>query len=266
MLKKTRRIKRRKTRRSKGGMLKILTAAAALAGPNPSLYPPRNSELSTGLTQYKPSGIHHTSVPLAADPLPSMTAPRIIGSDSKGLSVTPEEASRRITAWETAVRETSKTPSMNSNDVCSAVSAAGPAPICDGNIGIPRNLMPQIKKDKRTSFLDFVRAYTGDNSIVEDKQIGVEELLPTQRELMQDGIEKSKIKLNRGNVAPNPIIVAHDPETGKNQIFDGHHRWAAHVNSKKSKDKMMNVTIVNLSVEELLKIAAAWGAPHEELK
>ena len=258
MVKKTRRIKRRKTRRSKGGMLKILTAAAALAGPNPST--------NSALTKYKPSGIHHTSVALAADPLPSMTVPRIIGSDSKGLSVTPEEASRRITAWETAVRETSKTPSMNSNDVCSAVSAAGPAPICDGNIGIPRNLMPQIKKDKRASFLNFVRAYTGDNSIVEDKKVGVEELMPTQRELMQDGIEKSKIKLNRGNTAPNPIIVAHDPDTGKNQIFDGHHRWAAHANSNKPKNKIMNVTMVNLSVEELLKIAAAWGAPHEEVK
>jgi hypothetical protein len=38
------------------------------------------------------------------------------------------------------------------------------------------------------------------------------------------------------------------------------------VNSKKGKDKMMNVTMVDLSVEELLKIAAAWGAPHEEVK
>jgi len=265
MLKKTRRIKRRKTRRSKGGMLKILTAAAALAGPNPSMYLAKN-ESSTELTQYKPSGIPDTSVGLAAPSLPSATVPRIIGSDSKGISVTSEEASRRITAWEMAVRETSKTPSMNSNDVCSVASGAGPAPICDGNIGIPRNLMPQIKKDKRASFLDFVIAYTGDNSIVEDKEIGVEELLPTQRELMQDGIEKSKIKLNKGNVAPNPIIVAHDPDTGKNQIFDGHHRWAAHANSNKPKNKIMNVTMINLSIDELLKIAAAWGAPHEEVK
>jgi hypothetical protein len=259
MVKKTRRIKRGKTRRSKGGMLKILTAAAAVAAG-------RNSELSTGLTEYKPSGIQNTSVALTVPSLPSMASPRIIGSDSKGLPVTPEEASRRITAWETAVREKSKTPSMNSNDVCSVASAAGPAPICDGNIGIPRNLMPQIKKDKRASFLDFVRAYTGDNSIVEDKEIGVEELMPTQRELMQDGIEKSKIKLNRGNTAPNPIIVAHDPDTGKNQIFDGHHRWAAHANSNKPKNKIMNVTMINLSIDELLKIAAAWGAPHEEVK
>lgn len=264
MLKKTRRIKRGKTRRSKGGMLRILTGAAALAGPNPSLHPPISSELSRGLTQYKPSGIQYSPVALAAPSLQSMASPRIIGSDSNGLPVTPEEASRRITAWETAVREKSKTPSMNSNDVCSAASGDAPAPICDGNIGIPRNLMPQIKKDKRTSFLNFVRAYTGDKSIVKDKEIGVEELLPTQRELMQDGIEKSKIKLNRGNVAPNPIIVAHDPETGKNQIFDGHHRWAAHANSNKPKNKIMNVTMVNLSIEELLKIAAAWGAPHEE--
>ena len=82
---------------------------------------------------------------------------------------------------------------------------------------------------------------------------------------MANGIKKIKNKLNKGEVNPNPIIVARNPVNKEVKVVDGHHRWAAAHGSKDETHKIMNVTVLDISIEEALEIAAAWGAPREEI-
>ena len=92
------------------------------------------------------------------------------------------------------------------------------------------------------------------------------ELQPSQREIMANGIKKIKNKLNKGEVNPNPIIVARNPLTQEVKVLDGHHRWAAAHGSKDPAHRLLNVTVLDIPIEEALEISAAWGAPREEEK
>ena len=83
---------------------------------------------------------------------------------------------------------------------------------------------------------------------------------------MANGIKKIKNKLNKGEVNPNPIIVARNPVSKEVKVVDGHHRWAAAHGSTDPVHRMLNVTILDIPIEEALEIAAAWGAPREDEK
>jgi hypothetical protein len=194
--------------------------------------------------------------------LVSSSAPVQLFTDATGSSISREEGEARIAAWKAEVEAASAEPSKSANNVCATPI---PAPVCEGNIGIPRSLMPQIKRSARASFLAFVIKWTGDNNVVtEGAQMNATELQPSQREIMANGIKKIKNKLNKGEVNPNPIIVARNPMTREVKVVDGHHRWAAAHGSKDY--RTMNVTILDIPIEEALEVAAAWGAPREDEK
>ena len=268
---KTRRAKRNrrgksrsKLRHVKGGMLKAAVGLAALASHSPQTtglvsWTGSPSPRSTALATYTPASVVATALPSYA--APSAAAVQVF-TDAKGSPISREEGEARIAAWKAEVEAASAEPSKSANNVCASPI---PAPVCEGNIGIPRSLMPQIKRAQRGSFLAFVRAWTGDNNVVtEGAQMNATELQPSQREIMANGIKKIKNKLNKGEINPNPIIVARNPVNQEVKVVDGHHRWAAAHGSKDETHKIMNVTVLDISIEEALEIAAAWGAPREE--
>ena len=248
-----------RARHVKGGMLKAAVGLAALASQTRPLNIGSAIAMpySSALASYTPA-----TMPSAAATAPLVASSTPMFTDAKGSSISREEGEARIAAWKAEVEAASAKPSNSANNVCAAPI---PAPVCDGNIGIPRNLMPQIKRSARGSFLAFVKKWTGNNNVVTDEIMDARELQPTQRELMASGIEKITKKMNKGNVNPNPIIVARNP-LGETKVVDGHHRWAAIVQSTSPLSKDMGVTVLNISIEEALEAAAAWGAPREEEK
>lgn len=262
---------RSKLRHVKGGMLKAAVGLAALASHSPQSTglvswtgspPPR----STALATYTPASVVAAAPAIVSSPsytdiVPSSAPVVQFFTDAKGSSISREEGNQRIAAWKAEVEAASAEPSKSANNVCASPI---PAPVCEGNIGIPRSLMPQIKRSARGSFLAFVTNWTGKDVVREGMQMNATELQPSQREIMANGIKKIKNKLNKGEVNPNPIIVARNPVNKEVKVVDGHHRWAAAHGSKDY--SIMNVTILDIPIEEALEIAAAWGAPREDEK
>ena len=54
-----------------------------------------------------------------------------------------------------------------------------------------------------------------------------------------------------------PLVISKD-----NFIVDGHHRWAAY--RLKRPKASLPVIAINAPVKDILGIAVAWGAKHEE--
>jgi len=93
-------------------------------------------------------------------------------------------------------------------------------------------------------------------SIIYNKKVNVEHLNPTLKELNLKKINNMK---ENNNILAKPIIISND-----NFIIDGHHRWysitsnnnESYMNNKHSVKKNMNlinVTMINLSVSEIIK-------------
>lgn len=93
------------------------------------------------------------------------------------------------------------------------------------SLNIPRNQMPQIKKSDIGEFIDFIKS----NGIkVEDVDIEVSKLKPTQNE-----INLNKVKIKHDDIKDNisdikPFIMSND-----NHILDGHHQLYALKNLNK---------------------------------
>ena len=129
--------------------------------------------------------------------------------------------------------------------------AAEPAPInmcdtrpgfCDGNLGIPRENMPQIEGETMTNFLKY---HEEQGVTVEHTTMLAKELHPTQNEINQGMVLGIVAAAKAGTFKPceAEILVSTD-----GHVVDGHHRWAACAEL----DLPIHVAAVGTSIENLL--------------
>lgn len=108
--------------------------------------------------------------------------------------------------------------------------------------GISRANMPQIPDEHSEHFINVFIKKLGVK--VRVKTVDPETLKPTQNEFSDKGIQKNMGRIGKGYAKP-PIIVSKD-----NYIMDGHHRWAAHANSKVK----IKIRQVDMHSSELLEV------------
>ena len=127
--------------------------------------------------------------------------------------------------------------------------------ICKGDLGIPRKYMPQFNSPAEIKdFSKFVKSAYKIKSCKGTRKAS--DLKPSQGEisrkrikgLIEDGVlEKVQV----------PLVIS-----GDNYVVDGHHRWAAYrVEKPKSK---LPVMVIDAPIKDVLGIAVAWGAKHQE--
>ena len=120
-------------------------------------------------------------------------------------------------------------------------------PLCHGNLGIPRDKMPQLPGDIIPEFLaSFQKA--GTKVTKEKMMVGM--LKATQGEINSEKVAGMAFAKEQGKYDPSkaPIIVSKD-----GYVLDGHHRWAATLLDNPSNE--MNVYKVDTGIKELLKKA-----------
>tara|TARA_B110000902_G_scaffold59756_1_gene70222 strand:+ start:2092 stop:5484 length:3393 start_codon:yes stop_codon:yes gene_type:complete len=113
----------------------------------------------------------------------------------------------------------------------------------DGNMGIPRSKMPQIKSKDYPEFVDYLAA---NGATFSKESVPARSLTPVQNEFSKDGVMRAMQKELSG-VGDKPLIVSSD-----NYIMDGHHRWLVAVNG--GKGGVLNVFRVSLPGRELLDL------------
>jgi hypothetical protein len=188
--------------------------------------------------------------------------PMANAKDINGHSVSQEEAVKRIAEWHSQVEEEQRDHAANPEDICSV--QGGASSMCSGSIGIPRSLMPQIKRVNRQAFFDFLKAWTGNENLVHDEELDIESLIPTQSELMQPLIQKQINRATKNGTTPPTVIVTRDPTTGAYTLYDGHHRWAAMYQQYLASGTggKIKTTVIDLPIMYTLELSAAFGAPH----
>jgi hypothetical protein len=85
--------------------------------------------------------------------------------------------------------------------------------------GIPRDLMPQIPKESLPDFLRYVHKH---GVKVSRKDLSVNKLLPVQKYVNREKVNKFKDDIDEQGLTLAPIVV-----TSQGFIVDGHHRWLA---------------------------------------
>ena len=113
----------------------------------------------------------------------------------------------------------------------------------DGNMGIPRSKMPQIKSKDYPEFVDYLAAK---GATFSKESVPARSLTPVQNEFSKDGVMRAMQKELSG-VGDKPLIISSD-----NYIMDGHHRWLVAVNG--GKGGVLNVFRVSLPGRELLDL------------
>jgi len=131
----------------------------------------------------------------------------------------------------------------------------GEKSICKGHLGIPRKYMPQFNSPAEiTQFTRFVKKAYGIPSHKTRKAAG--ELKSSQREINKKRV-KGLIDDNIINKVRVPILIS-----GDDYVIDGHHRWAAY--KLKAPEKKMPAVVIDAPIKDVLGIAVAWGAKHQE--
>lgn len=152
-------------------------------------------------------------------------------------------------------------------------------PACVGNLGIPRNKMPQIEKStvgqlkaagddakaqavvasggsktaKSSPQKQLLRHLASRGIAAKRRKIPVGKLMATQREILAGkawGMADAHLKGNFPAI-DKEILVSAD-----NHILDGHHRWAALLLIDPRRE--MNVLQIDLPIRQLLKAANAF--------
>jgi hypothetical protein len=115
------------------------------------------------------------------------------------------------------------------------------------SLNIPRNKMPQIKKDNIPEFIKTLKRSGVD---IQNREISVKSLKPTQNEINMNKVKEKYDKLSDGG-SIKPFIVSYD-----NYILDGHHQLFA----LKTLDSDMKVScfVISVSMKDLLKHARAF--------
>lgn len=131
--------------------------------------------------------------------------------------------------------------------------------LCQHNLGLSRDKMPQLEADQIPGFLgtlleDGIRVTTG--------VMPVGNLRATQGELNAEKVQGMVDSARKGEGAfliETPVIVS-----GENYILDGHHRWAALLTI--SERCLLPVFKVRLPIHELLKRALDYeGSTKKDL-
>ena len=92
--------------------------------------------------------------------------------------------------------------------------------LCDGNLGIPRNQMPQITGEARR---DYVKKKEEQGTKIHLSSVSADKLIPTQNELNGQQVDEMISSFVKGTFDPcNKEIL-----TAREYVVDGHHRWAA---------------------------------------
>ena len=131
----------------------------------------------------------------------------------------------------------------------------GEKSICKGHLGIPRKYMPQFNSPAEIrQFTRFVKKAYGIRSHKTRKAAG--ELKSSQREINKKRV-KGLIDDNIINKVRVPILIS-----GDDYVIDGHHRWAAY--KLKAPEKKMPAVVIDAPIKDVLGIAVAWGAKHQE--
>jgi hypothetical protein len=120
--------------------------------------------------------------------------------------------------------------------------------LLQGNLGIPRIDMPQIKAALVPDFIAHVEKH---GAHVTRERVPVSTLKSTQNELKADKIQH---EVEVGDIAhlSKPVIVSHD-----DFLLDGHHRWAARRTLDEHAEQ--DVIRVSMPIVELLKLAHSFG-------
>jgi len=141
-------------------------------------------------------------------------------------------------------------PNKKEEDLC-----VGKGSICKGDLGIPRKFMPQFNSPAEIkNFAKFVKKAYKIKSFKATRKAN--QLKPSQGEinrkrikgLIEDGV------LEKVNI---PLVVS-----GDDFVVDGHHRWAAY--RLKKPEAKLPVVVIDAPVKDILGIAVAWGAKHQE--
>lgn len=86
-------------------------------------------------------------------------------------------------------------------------------------LNIPRNKMPQIKREY---IKDFIKSLNNNGISVSKRELSVNQLKPTQSEINMNKVREKHEKFVNGVKTPKPFIVSYD-----NYILDGHHQLFA---------------------------------------
>lgn len=113
-------------------------------------------------------------------------------------------------------------------------------------LNIPRNKMPQIKREYIN---DFIKALNKSGVEVSKRQISVNSLKPTQSEINMNKVRDKYEKFNSGKKTPKPFIVSYD-----NFILDGHHQLFALQSI--GKDTKVECYYVALRMRDLIDFAS----------
>ena len=138
----------------------------------------------------------------------------------------------------------------HTEDLC-----VGEKSICRGHLGIPRKYMPQFNSPAEIrQFTRFVKKAYGIRSYKTQK--AAKDLKSSQREINKKRV-KGLIEDNIINKVRVPVLIS-----GDDYVIDGHHRWAAY--KLKAPEKKMPAVVIDAPIKDVLGIAVAWGAKHQE--
>jgi hypothetical protein len=131
----------------------------------------------------------------------------------------------------------------------------GKKSICKGHIGIVRKYMPQFNSPAEIKqFTRFVKKVYGIKSHKTRKM--AKELKSSQREISKKRVQ-GLIDDNITKKVRVPILIS-----GNNYVIDGHHRWAAY--KLAAPKKKIPAVVIDAPIKDVLGIAVAWGAKHQE--
>lgn len=131
----------------------------------------------------------------------------------------------------------------------------GERSICKGHLGIPRKYMPQFNSPAEIrQFTRFVKKAYGIRSHKTRK--AAKDLKSSQREINRKRV-KGLIDDNILKKVNVPILIS-----GDDYVIDGHHRWAAYM--MKAPEKKLPAVVIDAPIKDVLGIAVAWGAKHQE--
>jgi hypothetical protein len=118
-------------------------------------------------------------------------------------------------------------------------------PHCSGNLGIPRNKMPQIKAPVMKDFLAYVKA----NGVgLRTTSVPAKNLKATQKEIIPAMVNEVLADQYHKRSQNRPVLAS-----GDNYILDGHHRWAAWL--VEDPNVSMKLVQIMAPIREVLELA-----------
>ena len=121
-------------------------------------------------------------------------------------------------------------------------------PVCMGNLGVPRDQMPQLREAVIPAYLESLE---GQGHHVHQARVPVGHLKATQREINANKVlgMLESFRAGRFPSITAPVVVSTEAD-GSHHILDGHHRWATLLVDAPQNE--MEVHLVSAPIRELL--------------